>query len=131
MRTDSHSGHQGVGRGVGIAPWIPYLPKYLTPWIPYPQKGHGIRDLEGIWDQRYLIPWKEPGTRETLLPRRDMGPGTLKEPGTRDTLPPNPSITHKYSILFLIIMKDEESKVFKLVKANTALDFLKNNTSSA
>ena len=28
-------------------------------------------------------------------------------------------------------MKDEGEKVFKLVKTNSALDFLKNNTSSA
>ena len=39
------------------------------------------------------------------------------------------SSIHNYSILFLIIMKDTGSKVFKLVKANSALDFLKNSTS--
>ena len=38
---------------------------------------------------------------------------------------------HNYSISFLIIMKDEGPKVRKLVKTNSALDFLKNNTSSA
>ena len=32
------------------------------------------------------------------------------------------------SILFLIIMKDEGPKGFRLVKTNSALDFLKNNT---
>ena len=42
-----------------------------------------------------------------------------------------PSSVHNYSISFLIIMKDEGPKVRKLVKTNFALDFLKNNTSSA
>ena len=42
-----------------------------------------------------------------------------------------PSSIHNYSILFLIIMKDKGPKVFKLVEANSALDFLKNNTSLA
>ena len=42
-----------------------------------------------------------------------------------------PSSIHNYSILFLIIMKDKGPKVFKCVKTNSALDFLKNNTSSA
>ena len=32
---------------------------------------------------------------------------------------------------FLIIMKDEGPKVFKLVKTNSTLDFVKNNTPSA
>ena len=41
------------------------------------------------------------------------------------------SSVHNYSISFLIIMKDEGPKVRKLVKTNSALDFLKNNTSSA
>ena len=40
-----------------------------------------------------------------------------------------PSSIHNYSILFLIIMKDEVPKVYQLVKTNSALDFLKNNTS--
>ena len=35
-----------------------------------------------------------------------------------------------YSILFLIIMKDDRPKLFKLVKTNSALDFLKNITFS-
>ena len=39
-----------------------------------------------------------------------------------------PSSIHNYSILFLVIMKYEGPKVFKLVKSNSALDFLKNNT---
>ena len=34
-----------------------------------------------------------------------------------------------YGILFLIILKDKRPKVFKLVNANSALDFLKSNTS--
>ena len=38
---------------------------------------------------------------------------------------------YNYSILFLMIMNDEGPKVLKLVKTNSALDFLKNNTSSA
>ena len=37
---------------------------------------------------------------------------------------------HNYSILFLIIMKDEGPKVFEVCKTNSALDFIKNNTSS-
>ena len=41
-----------------------------------------------------------------------------------------PSSIHDYSILVLIIMKDEGPNVFKLVKTNSASDFLKNNTSS-
>ena len=39
-----------------------------------------------------------------------------------------PSSIHNYSILILIIVKDEGPKVFKLVKTNAALDFFKNNT---
>ena len=42
-----------------------------------------------------------------------------------------PSSIYNYNILFLIVIKDEVSKVYKLVKINSALDFLKNNTSSA
>ena len=38
---------------------------------------------------------------------------------------------YNYSILFLMIMNDEGPKVLKLVKTNSALNFLKNNTSSA
>ena len=41
------------------------------------------------------------------------------------------SSIHNYSILFFIIMKDEKPKVFNLVKTKSALDFLKNNTSSS
>ena len=40
-----------------------------------------------------------------------------------------PLSIHNCSILFLIIM--EGPKVFKLVKTNSALDFLKNNNTSA
>ena len=36
-----------------------------------------------------------------------------------------PSSIRNYSILFLIIMEDEWPKVFKLVKTNSALDFVK------
>ena len=43
------------------------------------------------------------------------------------------SSIHNYSILFLIIMKNEGPKVStcKLVETNSALDFLKNNTPMA
>ena len=33
---------------------------------------------------------------------------------------------HKYSTLILIIMKEEGSKVFEIVKINSALDFISN-----
>ena len=36
-----------------------------------------------------------------------------------------PSSIHNYNILFLIIMKEEAPEVLKLVKTNSALDFLK------
>ena len=42
-----------------------------------------------------------------------------------------PSSIHNYSILSLIIMKDEGPNVFKLVKTNSALDLLKKHTSLA
>ena len=38
---------------------------------------------------------------------------------------------HNYSILFSVIMNDEWPNFLKLVKTNSTLDFLKNNTSSA
>ena len=43
-----------------------------------------------------------------------------------DFLAPLP--IHNCSILFLIIMKDKEPKVFTSVKTKSAMDFLKNNT---
>ena len=42
-----------------------------------------------------------------------------------------PSYIHNYSILILKSMKTKGPKVFKLIIAKFALDFIKNNTSSA
>ena len=64
--------------GWGSTP-IPY-PQIPYSWIPYP--------LERTWDQRYPTLWKEPDTRDTLPPEKDLGPEIpypQKGPGTRDT----------------------------------------------
>ena len=48
----------------------------MGPEIPYPKKGHGTKDQEGTWHQRYPTPRKDmrPGTRERDLASEILSP---------------------------------------------------------
>ena len=84
-------GIQGSRVSKGVVSWgrVSKGVEYLGGRV-YSKKGHGTKDT--LLPRRNIVPEipypvKEHGTKDTLLPGKDMGPGTMKEPGTRDTLP--------------------------------------------
>ena len=65
MRTDRRSSFHSLGRGYGIP--LDTLPVRYTAPTGYPTP----LPPEGAWDQRYPVPWKGPGIRDTLHPPVD------------------------------------------------------------